>query len=399
MKRRIALTASLLSAFVSLVPMGTFARPLIAPQSRSPQAYSVPHDAGKVAQYLDVYNTGSPGIYPGQYVRYSLPNLTLLQTTQADGVGSPMAFNAKRVPYFVDESPPSIGNFGLYEQPIGMKVVPAVFQFGGVPCQSSSLSIGPNGDFYVNQYCSNSVLEFKPGATKGGKPKKPIAIYTGGNLGSTEHPTYAVVDHKGNLYVGDSGGGVTYFPHGSTTGTVILQTGRSQPVTQMVVDKNGDVWSIHLGDPTPVYFADDTTCVPDPSGHIVRTDLAEHFSQGQFVQQLYTTPTDISDAVNEGVSIAVDSQLRVYAGSFYNGGSSFVLDYDPGQSCPDVPRTIVLAHGADPQVAVDSKRRLYVTDQADNTIASYKSGSTKPIAKIAQATGIVTPTYAGIPQM
>jgi hypothetical protein len=52
------------------------------------------------------------------------------------------------------------------------------------PCVSSSLSIGPSGHFYVVQYCSTNVLEFT-GSGQTGKPKKPVASYTGGNLGKS----------------------------------------------------------------------------------------------------------------------------------------------------------------------------------------------------------------------
>src|SRR5580704_17465306 len=99
-----------------------------------------------------------------------------------------MAF-ASGIPYFVDE--PASGGYALFEQPLGSGVVSSVQQFGGIPCQSTSLATGPNGDFYVVQYCSAEVLEYKPGPAKKGKPKKPVAVYTGGNFGaSMAEPTY-----------------------------------------------------------------------------------------------------------------------------------------------------------------------------------------------------------------
>ena len=48
-----------------------------------------------------------------------------------------------------------------------------------------------------------------------------------------------------------------------------------------------------------------------------------------------------------------------------------------------------MAQAADPQVAVDNMKRWYVSDQIDNTIASYKGGTRQRIAQVAQATGIV----------
>jgi hypothetical protein len=188
------------------------------------------------------------------------------------------------------------------------KTVPAVEQFYGIPCQSSSLAAGASGDFYAVQYCSSSVLEYSP-KKETGKAKKPIAQYTGGNLGGksgTINPTYAAVDPKGNLYVGDNEGGVTYFAAGSKKAVVAFPTGSSGYVYQMIVDANGDVWSVHGPNPTQVYFPNKTTCVPDPSGSIVRNEQAERFSKGRLVQQLYTATSDSPVYAGDGLSMAID---------------------------------------------------------------------------------------------
>ena len=66
---------------------------------------------GTSAQYLYVYNTGSPGIYTGEFARYSLPYLKLQEMTAADGVASNEVFGSKSLPYFVDEVPQ--GGFGV----------------------------------------------------------------------------------------------------------------------------------------------------------------------------------------------------------------------------------------------------------------------------------------------
>ena len=191
----------------------------------------------KATQYLYVYNSGSPGVYSGQYARYSVGKLVLQEMSATSGVASPPAFDASGLAYFVDTA---VVGFGLYQLPLMGSMGAAQLQFSGIPCYSSSVSTGPNGDFYVVQYCSTNVLEYTPKPAKKGKAKKPVAVYTGGNLGGASNalPTYAVVDHSGNLYVGDTGGGVTYFASGSTKPTIALAAGRSQAVTQMVVDSN-----------------------------------------------------------------------------------------------------------------------------------------------------------------
>jgi hypothetical protein len=206
-----------------------------------------------------------------------------------------------------------------------------------------------------------------------------------------------VVDHLGNVYVGDTGGGVTFFAKGSTHPIVALPTGSSQPVTQIVVDAAGSVYSIHLADATPVHFADETHCVVDPSGSVTRYNLAERFAGSQFRQELYSAPTDSAYSASEGVSIAVDNRQRVYAGAFAVGGPSVVLNYAPRVSCPDLNLAFTLPQGANPQIAVDAKRRYYVSDAIDNQITAYKGDTKMKLRTITQPIGLVSPTYAAIP--
>ncbi len=346
-------------------------------------------------QYLYVYNTGSPGIYSGEYARYGLPKLKLLQMTAADGVASPSAFGPGGQAYFVDEA--AQGGFGLFLQPLGSGVVPAVEQFPGIPCISTSLATGPTGNLYVVQYCNANVIEFKPGKTKDGKAKKPIATYTGGNLGSGDAlPTYAAVDHKGNLFVGDNAGGVTFFAAGSTKPVVAYPKGSSQAITQIVVDANNDVWSVHFADATPYYFANTSTCVTEPSGPVVRNEIGEHFAGGQFVDRLYSAPSTSSYYDTQGLSVAVDSAQRVYVGAAQLDSPSVVYDYAPGQRCPNLGVSVSMPNAANPQVAVDNLKRWYATDYTDNTITSYKGGTRMRIAHITQATGIISISSAAI---
>jgi hypothetical protein len=341
----------------------------------------------KAAQYLYVYNTGSPGLYYAQHARYTLPDLTLQETTEGDGVASPTAFGTNGSPFFVDEAPQ--GAFALYLQPVKNGTVPAKEQFSGVPCASSSLSTGPTGNFYVVQYCSGNVLEFSAGAEKGGKAKKPIATYAGGNLSGDVLPTYATVDPRGDLYVGDNGGGVTYFAAGKTKGSIAFATGQSQAVTQMVVDSHGNVWSTHYPNPTIVYFKDKKTCIPDPSGSIERFEGAEEFSKGTLVRQLYSSTTDSPVYAAGGLSIAVDSSGRIYIGTQNSSDAGVLIDYDPNQSCPNDSLSFVLPIRAFPQVAVDKQRRFYVTDYNDNTISAYEGGSKKLLKRITQEKGVI----------
>ena len=339
-------------------------------------------------QYLYVSDTGSPGLYSAEFVRYSLPKLKNLETTAADGVASTEAFGKNNLPYFIDEA--TGGGFGVFLQPVSKGAVTEKQQFYGIPCQANALATGPAGDFYAVQYCSSNVLEFKPGVLNG-KPKKPIATYTGGNLGQsgTIGPTYAVVDPSGNLYVGDNAAGVTYFPAGSTTGTIAFPTHNGGNVNQMIVDSNGDVWSIHGPNATNVYFQDKTHCVLDPSGSVARNEIGERFHNGTLVQHLYTAPTDSKLFSDNGLSIAIDSTGRVYTGSQNSGIPAVVADYNPGVSCPNTNLSFTLEQGANPQVAVDATGTYYVTDQIGNAIWAYNAGSKTRTAHITQKSGLV----------
>jgi hypothetical protein len=233
------------------------------------------------------------------------------------------------------------------------------------------------------------VLEFSAGAKKGGKAKKPIATYTGGNLTGDVLPTYATVDTKGDLYVGDDGGGVTYFAAGKTKGTIAFATGQSQAVTQMIVDSHGNVWSTHYPNPTTVYFKDKKTCIPDPSGSIKRFEGAEEFSKGTLVKHLYSSTTDSPVYAAGGLSVAVDSSGRIYIGTQDGSDDGVLIDYNPNQACPNDSLSFVLPTRAFPQVAVDKQRRLYVTDLNDNTISAYEAGSKKLLKRITQEKGVI----------
>jgi hypothetical protein len=345
-------------------------------------------------QYLYVYNTGVAGTIPGEYARYSIPDLTLQETSEADGVASRVAFGKSGQPFFVDEG---TNAFAVYLMPIAKGNVAAQQQFYGIPCHTYSLSIGPTGNFYVDQYCSASALEYTQSKdTKG--PKKPLAKFSGGNLGKSgiTDSTSEVVDRNGDLYVGDNSGGVTYFAAGSKKGVVAFPTGSGGYVNQMIVDKNDDVWSVHGPDPTPVYFKNKTTCAIDKNGTIVRNEFAERFSKGKLVQHLYTATSDSPLFSDNGVSIGLDSKRRVYTGNQNNGIPGVVLDFNPGSSCPNDNLSFALDDGANPQVAVDASGIFYVTDYGDNTIAAYKGATTKPIKKVTQKSGVISIAYTAI---
>jgi len=377
---------------ISACSSSSVVNPTLGRNDSSPQVLR--SGENRPTQYLYVYNTGIPGSIPGEYARYSIPDLKLQETSKADGLGSRVAFAASGQPFFVDEG---TSEFAVYLMPIAKGTVAAKQQFYGIPCHTYSLSTGPTGNFYVDQYCSANALEYTP--KKDAKtPKKPLATFTGGNLGKSgiTDATNAAVDPKGNLYVGDNRGGVTYFASGSKKGVIAFETGYGGYVNQMAVDRNGDVWSVHGPDPRAVYFKNKTTCLLDKNGKVVRNEFGERFSKGKLVQHLYTTTSDSPLFSDNGVSIAVGSNGRVYTGNQNNGIPGVVLDFDPGNSCPNDNLSFALADAGNPQVAVDASRTYYVTDYHDNTIAAYRGGTTKLLKKITQRSGVISITYTAI---
>ncbi len=377
---------------ISACSPGSVVNPTLGQNGSSPQFR---RSADKPAtQYLYVYNVGIPGSITGEYARYSIPDLKLQEKSEADGVGSRVAFGGAGQPFFVDEG---TSGFAVYLMPIAKGSVAGQQQFYGIPCHTYSLSTGPTGNFYVDQYCSANALEYTPKInTK--SPKKPLEKFKGGNLGKDgiTDSTDAVVDPKGNLYVGDNRGGVTYFAAGSKKGVVAFRTGHGGYVNQMVVDKKGDVWSVHGPDATAVYFKNKRTCELDKSGTIVRNEFGERFSNGKLVKHLYTATSDSPLFSDNGVSIAVDSKGRVYTGNQNNGIPGVVLDFNPGNSCPNDYLSFALVEGALPQVAVDASGIYYVTDYEHNTIAAYTGGTTNLIKQITQPNGIISITYTAI---
>ena len=61
----------------------------------------------------------------------------------------------------------------------------------------------------------------------------------------------------------------------------------------------------------------------------------------------------------DGLSIAVDSSARVYTGNQDTSDGGVLVDYDPGQSCPNDSLSFVLPTRANPKVAVDEQLRYY----------------------------------------
>jgi streptogramin lyase len=346
-------------------------------------------------QYLYTVNVGGPSGEPAGYARYSLPDLKFLEMTPATGETN-IAFGKGGLPYFVDAANgPQQTGFGVFAMPLSNGMgVPAVEQFYGLcgfgsgDIGSYKFATGPTGDFYAIQICTNNVGEWKP--AQNGKMENPFVTFSGGNIGPGKASPSAIgVDSNGGLYVGDAGGGVTYFKPGSKTPQVALPTGCcGGAIYQLTPDTNGNMWTTYDDGPTST-FKNDNSCTIDPNGSIERSEVGEVFSRGKLVEHLYSIPEADKKYNIDGTSIAVDSKGRAYLSLIVPNSS--VLEYPPGTSCPDSTFNLNGQYLEDPQVAVDEQDRFYVTDSTKNSITAYNSASTKPRASIVQPKGVFDP--------
>lgn len=355
-----------------------------------PDAFAA--DAGGT-QFLYVYNTGVPGQYSGQYARYSLTNFTVRETAAADGFGSNVAFRSG-VPYFADTTTPGV--FGLYKIPNAQGAVSPTKVFAGlcsyIPAAPNDyvFATGPNGAFYVLQQCSDTVSEYVG--------PKQVASFSGGGFGpGLSAPTALIVDHRGNLYVGDASGGITFFAAGTTTPVVALAGGCCNPVYQLVVDTKGDVWSTRAA--APITYFDAGTCnVDQMNGTEKRIEVADHFHNGALVKRLYSAPAGTTDYGSDATSIATDSTQRAYV-TAADGTYTVVTDFKPGQACPSLGLTLRFppaGYNSYAELAVDAADRLIVLSIPQNTIFVYAAGSTKPSLTVPQPAPLFNPSTIAI---
>jgi hypothetical protein len=348
-------------------------------------------DAGST-QFLYVYNTGIAGQYTGQYARYSLTNFAVRETVAADGFGSNVAF-LNGVPYFADTS--SAGGFGVYRIPNAQGAVSPIGVFSGLCLYPTAFNdyvfaTGPNGAFYVLQQCSETVSEYIG--------RKLVASFSGGGFGpGLSSPTALIVDHQGNLYVGDSSGGITFFAAGTTTPVVALAGSCCNSVYQLVVDKKGDVWSTRTA--APITYFDAGTCkIDQQNGTVKRIEVADHFHDGILVKRLYSAPAGTIDYGSDATSIAVDSTQRVYL-TAADGAYTVVTDFKPDQACPTPGLTLRFppaGYNSYAELAVDAADRLIVLSNPQNTIFVYPAGSTKPSLTVPQPSPLFNPSTIAI---
>jgi hypothetical protein len=341
------------------------------------------------SEYLYTFNDGDSA-----FARYSIPDLKLIEKTPAsDKAATNLAFGNRGLPYYVDTAGMhGQSGYGVYEMPVGRQTVQPVLQFSGLCGDGDTEGVytfatGPGGNFYAGQTCPASVKEYAPKKTDA--PKKPIAIFEGGNIGpNLSYPTALAVDGKGDVYIGDAGGGITYFAMGSKTPAILIATGHSGAVYEMTVDSDDNVWST-VADGAESMFDNDKSCKIDPNGSIERTVVGMKFSGGALVENLYSVPAEDATYNSNTESIAVDSTGRAYLGVAVPNTS--VLEFPAGSKCPDPSFQLNGVQFATPEIAVDRELRFYVTDNVHNTITEYASASTTPLKTIVQPMGLFQP--------
>ncbi len=341
--------------------------------------------AANRGQFLYVYNQGVPGEIGAAYARYGLPDLNLFETTAADAFGSNVAFS-NGFPYFADTDPQS--GYGVYKIRSTRGAVAPIEAFSGLCSYTPNLfnayvfATGPTGAFYVLSQCSDTVSKYVNGTL--------VATYYGGAFGLTNAPTALVVDHRGDLYVGDSGGGVTYFREGTTTPVIALRSGCCNGIHQLVVDAKGDVWNTQAA--AGITYFDAGTCTIDPvNGTDKRFEVADRFRDGRLIQRLWSAPSTAADFGSDATSIAVDSNQRVYL-TAADGDYTVVTDFDPNHACPDLALTLRFppaGYDSYAELAIDAQDDLIVASPPANTISIYPPASRQPINVITQRSTLV----------
>jgi hypothetical protein len=170
------------------------------------------------------------------------------------------------------------------------------------------------------------------------------------------------------------------------TPVVAFPTGCCGAIYELTVDGNDKVWSTRAGGQFS-HFANDKSCVADSSGSVERSEVADEFSKGGLMQRFYSLVATNSRYDGDAESIAVDRDARVYLAF-----RASVLEFRPGDGCPDPNVKLFYPETVGTEVAVDRSLNYYVTDEIANTISEYPSASTKPRKKVVQGNGLVSIT-------
>ncbi|HNI25135.1 MAG TPA: hypothetical protein PLJ29_02165, partial [Leptospiraceae bacterium] len=274
---------------------------------------------------------------------------------------------------------------------------------GGISADSLNapavVTVDSGGNLYVAEASNNRVLFFPSGSTaatrvygQNGNFSANTADNGGISANSLNLPQGLAVDSIGNLYITEtSNSRILYYPSGSTTATKVYgQNGSFSSNTA----NNGGISANSLNNPVAIaldaggnlYAADsqNNRILYYPSGSTTATKV---YGQPDFFSSTINNGGISAASLNNPLGVAVDSVGNLYIGDMDNNRA---LYYPSGNAAatrvygqPDFFSSTGNNGGlsADSlrkpaRVAVDCAGNLFVTDQTNNRVLYYSSGST-----------------------
>jgi hypothetical protein len=199
--------------------------------------------------------------------------------------------------------------------------------------------------------------------------------YDGGGIGhGAGLPTHMAADSS-DLWVTADNATVTHFSPSESVQSWTYPSGTV--FADAYVDASSNAWVLFQS-ALPTYFADDTSCSPEPSGPVTRYAIAAEYVGGQPAEVLYGQAGQNPVVAH----IAVDENERVYVSA-----SHVILDFDPGTQCPDDALTIGLNEKNVLAPLATYAADLYVADPVANAIDAYQGGTTTRLWRFTQPTG------------
>ena len=256
-----------------------------------------------------------------------------------------------------------------------------------------------NGNLYVADTSNNRVVVYPAGATTANQVFGQSGSFTTGSLNnggvsanSLSSPCDVAVDASGNVYICDQyNNRVLYYPKGATTATRVYGQGSSgtsfstsasgvsatalNNPTGVAVDASGNVYIADYNNNRVLYF---------PSGTVTATRV---YGQGSTGTSLTTNTADTAATyMSHPYRVALDSSGNLYVSEngnnrvvyFASGSVTATRVYgQPNFTTSSIATTISASTLANPDgLVVDSSGNLYVADEGNDRIVYYAAGST-----------------------
>ena len=281
----------------------------------------------------------------------------------------------------------------------------------GIPASASNLvaptaiAVDSIGNVYIADTFNNRVLVYAGGSTtatlvygQNGSLSANSTNNGGISANSLNFPEDIAIDASGNVYICDSlNNRVLYFPRGSTTATRVYgqpgfttkdvgstATGLNLP-TGVVVDSSNNVYICDNGNNRVLYYPSGTTTPSRVYG-----------------QTVFTTSTAGASAtgLNGPFRLALDTSGNLYVSEnnnnrvlyFPSGTTTATRVYGQANFTATTTGTTATSLNYPDGIALDYFGNLYVVDKNNNRVLYYPSGTTTATNVYGQANNLTTST-------